>query len=196
MNLLEIGRFAALLPYYFNEYRSRRMCRRLGRGHGYIAINRTTFFQCPSHPVAHSVFRDMAFSVQNCKETSEFLKLSTGCCSFVDVGASGGFFSILFAASRTEASTILSIEPDRGSFEVLIDLSKRNRRGPIEWKVESRGVMEEARCVEFVSSGYGAEMMGVRALSNARERAYENNLVSETFEAQCDKLEVILLIMR
>jgi FkbM family methyltransferase len=192
MNLFEISRFVRQLPYYFSDYRSRHICSKLGRGHGYIAINNGVFFQCPSNPIAHSVFRDMAFCSQNRRETKEFLMLSAGCCNFVDIGASGGFFSVLFAASRTEASTILSIEPDHGACQALADLCERNQRKTVKWKIDVRGVMDETCSARFVSSGYGAELMGVRALQNARRRAAENNLVGTIFEVQCAKLEDIL----
>ena len=36
--------------------------------------------------------------------------MSVGCRCFVDVGASGGFFSVLFAASVADPATIVSVE--------------------------------------------------------------------------------------
>jgi len=192
MNLFDYSRFVRHLPYYFSDYRSRHICSQLGLGHGYIAINKSVFFQCPSNPIAHSVFRDMAFCAQTRNETKEFLELSAGCCNFVDIGASGGFFSVLFAVSRTEASTILSIEPDGGAYQVLVDLCERNQRKTVKWEIDLRGVMHETRKEVFVSSGYGAEVTSVRALNNARQRAGENNLVSTVFEVHCAKLDDII----
>jgi FkbM family methyltransferase len=190
MKVAELLKFICHLPYYINEDQSRRTCRELGLGHGYISINRGVYFQCPANPIAHSVFRDMAF--QNRRENEEFLNLSTGCRSFVDIGASGGFFSVLFAASRTETSTILSIEPDPGARQVLNDLCKRNERKIVDWKIDGRGVMDQTGSALFVSSGYGAELVSSLALQNAKERAAENNIVSQTFEAQCSELERIV----
>jgi FkbM family methyltransferase len=192
MNVFDHIRFVRQLPYYFHEYRSRRTCRLLGLGHGYISINRDIYFQCPSHPVAYSVFQDMAFCTENRRELKEFLKLSVGCRSFMDVGASGGFFSVLFAASRAETSTILSVEPDPSARLVLSDLSTRNASKTVNWKVDARGVMDETVNVLFISSGYGAEVMSKLALQNAQKCAAANNLQSASFEVPCTTLAHII----
>jgi FkbM family methyltransferase len=184
--------FIRNLSYYCNEEESRRICRQLGLGHGFLCVKPDAYFQCPSNPVAHSVFRDMAFCSQGRQEMKEFLRLSSGCCGLVDIGASGGFFSVLFAVSRSEPSTILSVEPDPGAGEVLDDLRRRNKRGGVEWKIDARGVMDETRSNLFVSSGYGAELMSALALQNAEARAAENNLVSTTFEVACIRLDTLL----
>jgi FkbM family methyltransferase len=192
MNVLHPVRFLRQLPYYLREDQSRHTCRLLGLGHGYISINKTIYFQCPSDSVAHSVFRDMAFCTQNRRELKEFLELSVGCCSFADIGASGGFFSVLFAASRNEASTILSVEPDPRARKVLADLSARNAREIVNWKIDARGVMDKTRSIQFVSSGYGAEAMNTSSLQNARKCAAENNLEVAVFEASCTSMSNIL----
>jgi FkbM family methyltransferase len=134
----------------------------------------------------------MAFCSRHRQEINEFLKLSAGCSNFVDIGASGGFFSVVFAVSRAEASTILSIEPDPSACQVLVDLCERNRCKTVKWKIDVRGVLDQTRSVLFVSSGYGSELMSTVALQNAKERANENNLTSTVFEVSCTKLEHIL----
>src|SRR6266705_518942 len=141
MNFFDTIKFVGRLAYYLRYDQSRQFCRRLGLGHGYIGIDGTTYFQCPANPVAYSVFQDMAFSEQGHQELKEFLALSAGCSRFVDVGASGGFFSVLFATSRRDVSTVLSIEPDPGAREVLVDLRDKNARGIVKWEIESRAVM-------------------------------------------------------
>jgi FkbM family methyltransferase len=134
----------------------------------------------------------MAFCAENRRELKEFLKLSVGCRSFMDVGASGGFFSVLFAASRSETSTILSVEPDPTAREVLSDLSTRNARKIVNWQIDARGVMDDTRNVLFVSSGYGAEVMSKLALHNALNNASANNLQSNILEIPCTTLTNII----
>lgn len=191
MRFFDSMRLVRELPYHLRNAQSRRLCQDLGLGHGYICIDEATHFQCPSSPVAYSVFQDMAFSGHGRQELEEFLALSASCCSFVDVGASGGFFSALFAASRTRVSTVLSIEPDPGAREVLLDLRNRNANGVVKWEIESRAVMNQQSAL-FVSSGYGAEVLSPVAERNARKCAAENNLQSRIFDQPCATLPDLL----
>jgi len=192
MSFFDVIKFARRFAYHLRDDQSRQFCQHLGLGHGYICINGTTYFQCPSSSVAYSAFQDMAFSGEGRRELKEFLDLSAGCRSFVDVGASGGFFSALFAASRTEVSTILSIEPDPGAREVLLDLRNKNARETVKWKVESRAVMSRAESALFVSSGYGAEVISPVAVRNAEKCAAENNLHCKILELPCATLPDLL----
>jgi FkbM family methyltransferase len=192
MSFFESIKFVHHLAYHFRTDQSRQFCKHLGLGHGYICINGTTYFQCPSNPVAYSVFQEMAFSSQGRQELKEFIDLSAGCCCFVDVGASGGFFSVLFSASRTDVSSVLSIEPDPGARDVLLDLRNRNVRHLVKWEVESIAVMSQAKSALFVSSGYGAEVMSPLALKNAQKRAIENNLHCKIIELPCAPLVELL----
>lgn len=189
ISLSELVVFARRAPLYFYEDRSRRLCKELGLGHGYIAINRNIFFQCPSDTVAQSVFRDMAYGARDRRELDEFLELCTGCRSLIDVGASGGFFSVLFAVSRNDPCRILSIEPDRESRRVLADVRSRNRRHNVDWRLDGRGVMSAAQVLRFVSSGYGAEPVSTTAIRNARLSATENNLQVAIEDIPCTTLE-------
>jgi FkbM family methyltransferase len=192
MSFFDVMRFARRLAYYLHDDQSRQSCRLLGLGHGYICIDGTTYFQCPSNPIAYSVFQDMAFSGQGRRELKEFLDLSAGCRSFVDVGASGGFFSVLFAASRTKVSTVLSIEPDPAARQVLTDMRNRNSRKIVKWEIEPRAVMSQRQSARFVSSGYGAEVLSPLALRNAQKCASQNNAESKVFEVPCAKLSDLL----
>jgi FkbM family methyltransferase len=192
MSFVDVVKFACRLAYHLRTDQSRRFSQHLGLGHGYICIDGATYFQCPSSPVAYSVFQEMAFAGHGRQELKEFLDLSAGCRSFVDVGASGGFFSVLFAASRTEASTVLSIEPDPGAREVLFDLRNKNARETVKWEVDSRAVMSQTETALFVSSGYGAEIVSPLAVRNAQKCAVENNLHYEILELPCATLPDLL----
>jgi FkbM family methyltransferase len=191
VSLAELVVFARRAPSYFYEDLSRRLCKELGLGHGYIAINRNIFFQCPSDTVAQSVFRDMAYGARDRRELDEFLELSTGCRSLIDVGASGGFFSVLFAVSRSDPCRVLSIEPDPKAHRVLADVRSKNPRYNVDWRLDGRGVMGAAQVVRFVSSGYGAEPVGRRAIRNAGFCATANNLQVSIEDIPCATLEQI-----
>ena len=192
MSFFEGIKFARRFAYHLRKHRSRQFCQCLGLGHGYICLDGTTYFQCPSSPVAYSVFQDMAFSGEGRRELTEFIDLSAGCRSFVDVGASGGFFSVVFAGSRTEVSTILSIEPDPGAREVLLDLRNKNACSMVKWEIEPRAVMSQTESAVFVSSGYGAEVISPVAVRNAKKCAAENNLRCKILELPCATLPDLL----
>lgn len=191
MSFSDLVVFARRAPLYFYEDLSRRLCEELRLGHGYIAINRNIFFQGPSHTVAQSVFRDMAYGARDRRELDEFLELCKECCSLIDVGASGGFFSVLFAVSRSDRCRILSIEPDRTARKVLADVRWRNRRHNVDWRIDGRGVMGTAQVVRFVSSGYGAEPLGRTVIRNANLCATANNLQVSIEDIPCTTLEHI-----
>jgi FkbM family methyltransferase len=192
MNGFDVISYVRRGAYQFRHDRSRQFCRQLGLGHGYICLDGSTFFQCPANPVAYSVFQDMAFSGDGRRELEEFLALSAGCSSFVDIGASGGFFSVLFAASRRDAATVLSIEPDPGAREVLEDLRTKNPRSGVKWEIDPTAVMTATGTALFVSSGYGAEIVSPTAIRNAQKCAAENNLHSSILELQCATLPDLL----
>lgn len=192
MNGFDVIRFVRRGAYQLRCEGSRQFCRQLGLGHGYICMDGTSYFQCPANPVAYSVFQDMAFSGEGRRELEEFLALSAGCRGLVDVGASGGFFSVLFAASRRDAASILSIEPDPGARAVLEDLRNKNTRQGVKWEIEPTAVMTDTRTAMFVSSGYGAEVISPVAIRNAQKCAAENNLHSSILELQCATLPDLL----
>lgn len=192
MNGFDVICYVRRGAYQFRYERSRQFCRQQGLGHGYICIDGNTYFQCPANPVAYSVFQEMAFSGEGRRELDEFLALSADCSSFVDVGASGGFFSVLFVASRSDAATVLSIEPDPGAREVLEDLRNKNPRQGLKWEIEPTAVMTDTRTAMFVSSGYGAEVVSPTAIINAQKCAAENNLHSSILELRCAPLPDLL----
>lgn len=189
--ILEFAGVLGRLSYYSLAERSRRICHRSGLGHGYIAVDDDISFQCPASPVAHSVFRDMAFGGQGRSEIEEFLELGSGCRFMVDAGASGGFFSVLFAVSRREYSRLLSIEPDPGARAVLQDLRLRNRVSRVDWKIDSHAIGGACGQVELVSAGYGAESPSDISIANSRINAARNNLLYQTLAADCATLGAI-----
>jgi hypothetical protein len=73
MSLFDLFRLVPRLPYYLRNDRSRRFCQLRGLSHGYICLDGTAYFQCPSNPIAYSVFQDMAFSSEAIGNLRNFL---------------------------------------------------------------------------------------------------------------------------
>jgi FkbM family methyltransferase len=134
----------------------------------------------------------MAFARRDRRELAEFLELCSSCRSLVDIGASGGFFSVVFASSRSYSCGILSIEPDKGARRVLAELRSKNLRSNVDWRLDERGVMDATRTVKFVSSGYGTEVASEKAVQNAVQCAVANNLRMSIEDVECTTLEKIL----
>ncbi len=180
------------LSYHALAERSRRICLSAGLGHGFVAVQDGIHFQCPASPVAYSVFLEMSFGRQGRGEIEEFLELASDCRNMVDVGASGGFFSVLFSASRREASRLLSIEPDLGARAVLQDLRQRNHSALVDWMIDARAIAEACGQVELISSGYGAERPSPLAVKNSKINSARNNLLYETLSVEGATLNAIV----
>jgi FkbM family methyltransferase len=142
----------------------------------------------PNHPIASSEFRNMA--AENW-EWKDFLNTAQGCCSLVDVGASAGFFSALFAATRGTSSRILSIECDRTTLPVLEEVRTLNRKPHTEWVIDGRGVSDTRAFLGVVSTGYGAAVADQWSRPLACSAARSNGFVPEEYAVQCDRLSNI-----
>jgi FkbM family methyltransferase len=150
-SLFSRARFLKRLSVYYRMETSDLIQRDMDAGVDCIFLSRSIRIRLPDDALAHNVFRSMAFEAG---EWRSFLELANGCRTLVDVGASGGFFSALFVASRTGRTQILSIEPDPPSQVVLANVRDRNLRANAEWHIDARAVGEPDKA-EFVSSGYG-----------------------------------------
>lgn len=159
--------------------------------HEYVVINEAVRFRMPSHRIARPVFQRMAYSQEGRREMREFLDLSAGCNNLLDIGASGGFFSALFASSRT-AANILSVEPDPASYRVLADTKSKNARPTVNWILDARAILDQTEYAPFVSTGYGGEIICQSVLRNALECAARNNVEAMFLEVPCTTLDDIL----
>ncbi len=134
-SLFRKARFLKRLSIYYRMETSDLIQRDMNAGVDCIFLNRSLRLRLPDDALAHNVFRSMAFEAE---EWRSFLKLASGCRAFVDIGASGGFFSALFAASRQEPVQILSIEPDPPSRIALANVRDRNMCANTEWIIDGR----------------------------------------------------------
>jgi len=152
--------FASRLPVYFATDMAYQRGEEKQLGHGRVALTDDISMYLPSGRVANSVFRAMLFEMSGQREWREFLQLADGCKALVDVGASGGFFSTLFAASRPHAGTrILSIEPDQSCQGPLQELRDVQGSPDLTWEVVRCAIGAKRGTSSFVSSGYGGELI-------------------------------------
>ncbi|MEJ1972686.1 MAG: FkbM family methyltransferase [Lacunisphaera sp.] len=153
--------FAARLPVYWRRFASeRRKWNRALLGDTLCPAENIAI-RTPDHAIAHEVFESMVFETAGAVELREFLGLADGCASFVDLGASGGFFSAVFACSRPGSATVLSVEPDPVSVRVLDSVRSKNTRAGIDWKIAAVGVAAMAGRIAVMADDahYGVSVM-------------------------------------
>lgn len=185
--LRRAARFVYRLPVHYRLDRSYQICAENGLGHGTIALSDQITISLPDDAVASSVFRSMAFENGGRAELNEFLSLGEGRSKLVDLGASGGFFSALFARSRRDAD-VLSVEFDRASLPILEQTRTRNRAASGTWIIEPRGIGDAPATVEIVSSGYGGLVSTASDIVEAKRFATLNGRSFDSYEVKTDVL--------
>lgn len=137
--------------------RSLQICADHDIGSGAIAFSDDLIVWCPDNAVANAIFRWHFFERTHRAEIRNFLTLSEGCTNLIDLGASGGIFSVVFARSRA-GYNILSVEPDQPSLAILEQTRARNHSPGNYWTIEPSLLSDAARSVIYESSGYGGEI--------------------------------------
>jgi FkbM family methyltransferase len=137
--------------------RSQQICADHGIWSGAIAFSEDVIVWLPDNAVANSIFRMHLFERGHRAEMQNFLDLSEGCAAFIDVGASGGVFSAVFARSRPRYG-ILSVEPDEPSNVILAQVRERNCAAGNDWIIAKSLLADSAKSVTYESSGYGGEI--------------------------------------
>jgi predicted RNA methylase len=112
-----------------------------------MKLERGILIKPPNHLIANSVFRAMA---ANDWEWRPFVDLAQGCSSLIDLGASGGFFPALFAATRNASSRILSVEFDRATLPILKEARSLNLKPTMQWAIDERGVSDRHKRMHAV----------------------------------------------
>jgi len=151
---LAVGHFAWRLPVYWRLFQSQRLRWAGHLPYDTLFFDKKTHFRGPDLTTGHEIFESMLFERSGYREAKGFLRLAAGCSRFVDLGASGGYFSALFAASR-ESCRILSIEPDPPSFAAVQSTREKNLRPSICWDCDDRGAGAEEGTTRVRLSGYG-----------------------------------------
>jgi FkbM family methyltransferase len=158
-SLTKVPHFIKRLPVYWNMFSSDRVRWKLGLPHDSICINDDVQFLPGRDSQAFAIFQSMAFERRGRSELNDFLKLAEGCSSFLDLGASGGFFSAVFAVSRIGPTTVISVEPDPIAFAALTSAANRNARAGLEWQVANVGVGASEGTIPVTTEGYGFSIM-------------------------------------
>ena len=189
-------RFASRLPNYFAEDMVYQRSTAKHLGHGTLAITDDISLSLPSNRVANSVFRSMLFEASGREEWRDFLELARPCRSFIDIGASAGFFSALFAASRPSVSaevTILSIDPDPACGPILEEMRQLHGRSGQNWIIDLRALGAEPAQMSFASSGLGGELVSAARDNSAEmvETGSANGLPVQILRVDVTTLERI-----
>ena len=154
-----------------------------------LTIHQGVSIKLPDHPIASSIFSSMV--VVDCGEWRSFLETAQGCSNLVDLGASAGFFSALFAATRESSARILSVEFDKNVLPVLEQTRTLNLKPGINWIIDSRGVSDVHNFLGVVSSGFGAEVEDEYSRVSAHHSAQSNRMQPEEYEVEVDQLSSI-----
>ena len=194
--IYRVARFASRLPVYFATDLAYQRSTEKRLGHGNLAITDDISIFLPSDRVASSVFRSMLFESSERHEWQEFLELARPCRAFVDVGASGGFFSMLFAASRPShlhGAAVLSIEPDQSCRRTLEELRALHGRPGLNWNIDACAVGAEPGTTSFASSGFGGEIVSANRDNRGEleELASINGLSSKVTTVEVSTLDRI-----
>jgi FkbM family methyltransferase len=165
------------LPLRFNEERSEQIANRHLDGWRRIYLSESAFVVCPDDALVVSIWRFHFFSRGGRAELNDFFALSANCNRLLDIGASAGIFSALFANTR-ERGQILSVEPDEKSFRLLQQTGQLNSCMKPEWRKLRAVVTDKPGKQRFHSVGFG----GTISRSEADEEIAAHNLESLSSE--------------
>ena len=179
--LFDAARFVKRLPVYWRQDQNFVRAWAGGYGFGKIYLDDQHFMSLPSHRLAAPIFQHMTFEPEGAKELTEFLSLASNVTRFVDVGASGGYFSAVFAVTRDAPYSILSIEVDPDSLIVLDEMRALNGTAQGKWLIDPRGVADRQAELVIQRSGY-------RAIVSQAPSVGEDTSVAKlnTLKAICD----------
>jgi FkbM family methyltransferase len=142
-------RFAHRLPVYRRMEQSLQLRMQLGLPFNAIPLNDDICIYSPNDLLCHDIFWDMATSVYTRKELKGFTRLAEGCTQMLDVGASAGYYSSVFAQVCPAPGKVVSVEPEARSFGLLQECRQLNAKQGIEWLVFNSGLAESDRLVKF-----------------------------------------------
>lgn len=188
-------RFLYRLPILYRQDISDLKCAEAALPGGAIWLGVDSFILVPDDAVANYVFRRMASERANYEELKNFKEIALKCNNFVDVGASGGFFSACFSAlSGNFPCKILSIEMDKASLAILENVRLKNKQAGQEWHIDNRAVSSTQGIIKVASSGYGADIIDdqeylkeiLKTGSEIKRKTYEEYSVNiDTLENIC-----------
>lgn len=142
------------LPLRFHEERSDQLASASKDGWRRIYLAKDVSFACPSDALVLSIWRFHAFCRGGRRELFDFLNLARECRRFMDLGASAGIFSALFANTR-EGAAIVSVEPDRRSHGLLLETATLNQTRNSDWRTVRAAVTDRRGRLRFHSDGFG-----------------------------------------
>jgi FkbM family methyltransferase len=142
-------RFAYRLPVYRRMERSLQLRIQQKLPFNAIVVDHNVCIRSPNDLLCHHIFFDMATQTHICNELKGFLRLAEGCTQMLDVGASAGYFSSVFAQVCPVPGKVVSVEPEARSFSLLQESRQLNAKDGIEWLVFNCGLAEADRLVKF-----------------------------------------------
>lgn len=145
------------IPRHLNEERSDQLSHRHQDGWRRIYLSPSAYIVCPDDALVISTWRFHAFSRGGRAELLNYLALSDGCGRLLDVGASAGIFSALFANTHKDAK-IISVEPDGNSFRLLAETVALNSTTAQEWRTANVVLTDKPGVVPFSHGRFGGSV--------------------------------------
>jgi FkbM family methyltransferase len=189
--------FLHRLPVYYRQSLSRRSALRSGEFHGSLYYQGQVCIRLPDHAYANDVLRLHAFENVCLPENRAFLALANNTTCLWDLGASGGWFSVLYCRTRPKAN-VVSVECDPPSIEVLQQVRDRNADASTVWQIVDAAIGSEEGTIDINSSGYGAfskQKQGEKTFDiSSAGYGSSNSKKSATYQVKQVSLETVLSI--
>jgi FkbM family methyltransferase len=142
-------RFAYRLPVYRRIEQSLQLRMQQDLPFNAIPLADGLCIYSPDHLTCHHIFSDMASQTYTRVELVGFFRLAEGCTRLLDIGASAGYFSSVFAQVCPVPGKVVSVEPEAKSFHLLQESRRLNRKDGVEWLLFNCGLAEANRLVKF-----------------------------------------------
>jgi FkbM family methyltransferase len=170
---MQLIRLLKNIPVRFNEERSDQLANSHSDGWRRIFMSTSEYVVCPDDALVVSTWRFHFFSRGGRAEFKDFLTLAADCNRLLDIGASAGIFSALFANTRA-ALQIVSVEPDEKSFRLLQQTERLNSKVKFAWKTIRAVMFDKPGMQRFRSVGFGGNV----SQSDLDEEIVSHNLAS------------------
>jgi FkbM family methyltransferase len=163
-SLWDAGKFLYNLPIFWTEAADENFRHRHQLTLFDFHLSDNVTVRCPENLTAYICFRYHFFAKASDgrRELLDFLELSEGCRTLLDVGAQCGIMSAVFARSRGAPHRIVSVEPDLSVLPILQATKVLNKNDNSPWVITNIALGEQIGFVDIPRTNcpYGEERRG------------------------------------